>query len=317
MDLRGSPLAQHRLYNADSLTGQVSHGCCTHNLSRVSSKTPHPPLRRSGRGTGHLQGRGSLARNSDCALVETGASGATLALPSAVACWSTCLIVPIAGTRFFAQQAAGAADLQTALPFPAERRMAGALRWRWAIGSSAGLLSAVLIVALVLLHRDAGSPAKLSPTQMAASGQSTSQTQNGISPSTPSVQIPTESNATAVLSSRAETAPKSTLPPRSSRIAGSAQAGPRNTLEGASASKALTSQATPPNNVALTMNTEVAGSVIDPSGAAIPGAKVSLRLPGATTRQATTDPSGHFAIPSVPLGNYTVEFNAAGFQTAA
>jgi hypothetical protein len=215
---------------------------------------------------------------------------------------------------FLAQQAAGAADLQTALPFPEERKTSGAVRWRWRIASAAGLLSAVLIVALVSVHRHAGSPARLPPTQVADSGQPTSQTQNRVIPPTSALPIPAESNAPGLLSSKVVTARRPGFHSHSRRNASSSPAAPPNV---ASTSSALPLPAISPDSGTLPMDAAVAGSVIDVSGAVIPGAKVSIRLPDATTRQATTDSAGHFAIPSVPPGHYSIEFSSPGFQAKA
>jgi hypothetical protein len=71
-----------------------------------------------------------------------------------------------------------------------------------------------------------------------------------------------------------------------------------------------------PTAVPSQIGAQIAGSVTDPSGAAIPGATVSLRLPDATTRQVVTDPNGRFEIGAVPPGNYVAEFSAPGFQAA-
>lgn len=61
----------------------------------------------------------------------------------------------------------------------------------------------------------------------------------------------------------------------------------------------------------------VAGQVFDPSGAAVPGAKVTLvRTATGGTLVATTDASGHYVFPSVATGIYNLRASAAGFQVA-
>src|SRR5271156_3666548 len=59
----------------------------------------------------------------------------------------------------------------------------------------------------------------------------------------------------------------------------------------------------------------IGGAVQDPTGAVIANAKVSIRseATGQVSRQATTDGSGLFVATLLPVGNYTVEVNAAGF----
>src|SRR5215831_14034266 len=61
----------------------------------------------------------------------------------------------------------------------------------------------------------------------------------------------------------------------------------------------------------------LSGSVIDPSGAAIVGAQVSInnRATG-VNRAVVTDSAGFFAAPNLTPGNYDVTVSAAGFATA-
>ena len=59
------------------------------------------------------------------------------------------------------------------------------------------------------------------------------------------------------------------------------------------------------------------GNVLDKSGSAIPGATVSIT--SQTTglaRDAKTDNAGHYLIPLLPVGTYTVHVGASGFQNA-
>src|SRR5258706_6038327 len=57
----------------------------------------------------------------------------------------------------------------------------------------------------------------------------------------------------------------------------------------------------------------VEGPVVDQAGAAVPGATVNVTSPNLISSQsATTDDSGHFRIPSLPPGRYTVTGEAAG-----
>ena len=60
------------------------------------------------------------------------------------------------------------------------------------------------------------------------------------------------------------------------------------------------------------------GNVLDKSGSSIPGANVTV-ISQATglTRTSTTDSTGHYLVPLLPVGIYTVRVDAAGFQSAA
>lgn len=62
----------------------------------------------------------------------------------------------------------------------------------------------------------------------------------------------------------------------------------------------------------------IVGTVVDPSGAALSGAKVTARdLDRGTTLATTTNDSGAFNLPLVPVGRYEVKAEVKGFQTAA
>ncbi|MBI1897989.1 MAG: carboxypeptidase regulatory-like domain-containing protein, partial [Acidobacteria bacterium] len=62
---------------------------------------------------------------------------------------------------------------------------------------------------------------------------------------------------------------------------------------------------------------EIRGVVLDPSGAAIPNAKITLtsKETGAT-RQVTSDEEGRFALPLLPIGEYEVKAEAPAFRIA-
>jgi hypothetical protein len=61
----------------------------------------------------------------------------------------------------------------------------------------------------------------------------------------------------------------------------------------------------------------VAGTVTDPSGAAIVGAAVTLTEPSTgSTRTASTNESGHFVFANVTPGTYNVTINKTGFRLA-
>jgi hypothetical protein len=60
------------------------------------------------------------------------------------------------------------------------------------------------------------------------------------------------------------------------------------------------------------------GNVLDKSGSVVPGADVTV-VSQATglTRASKTDSAGHYLIPLLPVGTYTVRVDATGFQSAA
>ena len=64
------------------------------------------------------------------------------------------------------------------------------------------------------------------------------------------------------------------------------------------------------------MTGTILGTIADPSGAAVPGAKVTLSNAGTGfNRQTTTDSTGFYEFLSVPVGeNYAVEVEVSGFR---
>jgi len=59
----------------------------------------------------------------------------------------------------------------------------------------------------------------------------------------------------------------------------------------------------------------IRGTVTDPSGAVIGGAKVTAILQGTNTnRTTTTDPRGEYVLPTLAVGKYTIEMEAPGFK---
>src|SRR5437868_13906474 len=59
----------------------------------------------------------------------------------------------------------------------------------------------------------------------------------------------------------------------------------------------------------------VSGTIKDASGAAIPGAAITLTntAQGIQTK-ASADSSGNYSLPSIPVGTYDLLFEAAGFR---
>jgi hypothetical protein len=65
---------------------------------------------------------------------------------------------------------------------------------------------------------------------------------------------------------------------------------------------------------AQVVNADITGTVVDSTGAVIPGAHVLVRSDDTgAQRNLVTDAAGAFAAPSIPVGRYTVSVTAAGF----
>ncbi|HUA18182.1 MAG TPA: carboxypeptidase regulatory-like domain-containing protein [Bryobacteraceae bacterium] len=59
----------------------------------------------------------------------------------------------------------------------------------------------------------------------------------------------------------------------------------------------------------------ISGTVTDPAAKAVPGAKVTaIETATGLTRTAVTDTQGFYSLQSLPVGNYYLEIDAAGFQ---
>src|SRR5215813_3090561 len=58
----------------------------------------------------------------------------------------------------------------------------------------------------------------------------------------------------------------------------------------------------------------ISGFITDPSGGAVPNAKITVRNQSGVERQATTNESGYYVISNIPAGFYTMTAEAAGFQ---
>ncbi len=59
----------------------------------------------------------------------------------------------------------------------------------------------------------------------------------------------------------------------------------------------------------------IVGTVTDSSGAVIPHAKITVANPDiGVTRQLTSNAAGAYSAESLPIGNYTVTVEAAGFE---
>ncbi len=61
----------------------------------------------------------------------------------------------------------------------------------------------------------------------------------------------------------------------------------------------------------------ISGTVTDATGSAVPGAKVTVAAPATgLSRDSITDDKGHYLIPLLGVGNYTVRVELKGFQTS-
>src|SRR5215472_11034565 len=60
----------------------------------------------------------------------------------------------------------------------------------------------------------------------------------------------------------------------------------------------------------------ITGSITDPSGSLIPGAKITLTNVETDTRSETVSTStGNYTLPALPVGNYTLKVEHEGFNT--
>jgi hypothetical protein len=58
----------------------------------------------------------------------------------------------------------------------------------------------------------------------------------------------------------------------------------------------------------------LAGVVVDPSGARVPGARVTANHRGGTNKETTrSDAAGEYRFDAIPAGEYVLEFGSAGF----
>src|SRR3954447_19678926 len=70
------------------------------------------------------------------------------------------------------------------------------------------------------------------------------------------------------------------------------------------------------NAMAQVVTATFYGTVVDPNGAVIPGAKVTaVNVDRGSTLTREADSSGEVSFPSLPIGEYTITAEAAGFKT--
>lgn len=62
---------------------------------------------------------------------------------------------------------------------------------------------------------------------------------------------------------------------------------------------------------------QISGTVLDPSGAAVPDAAITITSTNTqATRSATSDQSGNYIVTNLPIGDYSITVTKTGFQTA-
>src|SRR4030095_6281141 len=61
----------------------------------------------------------------------------------------------------------------------------------------------------------------------------------------------------------------------------------------------------------------IGGTILDPSGATVANAQVTVTNTdrNQVVRVVTTDPTGSYSIPIIPIGTYSIKVEAAGFKT--
>src|SRR5215831_3705436 len=71
-----------------------------------------------------------------------------------------------------------------------------------------------------------------------------------------------------------------------------------------------------PACLAQSFNASITGTVTDPSGAAVPGAEVTLTsVDTASVAKTTSGQDGLYAFPNLQRGGYELKASAAGFRT--
>src|ERR1700678_937230 len=70
------------------------------------------------------------------------------------------------------------------------------------------------------------------------------------------------------------------------------------------------------SSLAQTFRGSINGTITDPSGAVIPGAKVTAtEVATAVVRETVASGAGEFSFNDLPTNTYTVKINATGFQS--
>src|ERR1700761_3755704 len=67
------------------------------------------------------------------------------------------------------------------------------------------------------------------------------------------------------------------------------------------------------SSIAQTPTSALRGTVLDPSGALIPGAQIIVTAADGSSRSLKSDDEGSFEVSNLAAGNYSVSVEAAGF----
>src|SRR5260370_24004345 len=69
--------------------------------------------------------------------------------------------------------------------------------------------------------------------------------------------------------------------------------------------------------IAQDISGTIGGTILDPSGATVPGARVTITNTdrNQVLRTITTDPSGTYSAPLIPAGQYSIKVEVKGFKT--
>jgi hypothetical protein len=69
--------------------------------------------------------------------------------------------------------------------------------------------------------------------------------------------------------------------------------------------------------VRIVIDIQISGTVIDSSGAVLPGATVKIiNIATRIERNAKSDPHGFYVVTNLPVGDYNVTVEAMGFKKA-
>ena len=207
-----------------------------------------------------------------------------------------------------------------ALPVPAMHRAAWWNRWLKPIPAFSAAAVAGILIFSIMLYR----PDKLAPkTPRVEVAMSSPQAANEpLAPAPPPVQKTLEAQHITPHPAL-KPAPNSGMPPDSPQpVSAQVLPTPQNSLAAPQPSAFLPAAPPPPARAAIldaaaAPQSAIAGTVTDPSGAAIPNATVTVRqASGASGANAISDNSGRFIIAGLPPGQYELQVTSAGFQPA-
>jgi hypothetical protein len=208
------------------------------------------------------------------------------------------------------------------LPVPATDRAAWWKRWLKPIPALSAVVAAGIIIFSVALYR----PDKPAPnTPKATVAMSAPQAANEpLAPASPPVLKALEAPLITTQRAATKAAPHPATPTESPQaVTAQGLSKPAVSLPSSQPSAFLPAAPAPTPARAATLDavapaqSAIAGTITDPSGAAITGAKVALRqASGAPGVNAISDNSGQFFIAGLQPGQYELQVTSAGFQRA-